>query len=192
MAVGLLGCKVGMTQVYDAVGAEIPVTIVKAGPCPVLQVRSAGKDGYEAVQVGFAPKPRRLCSQSEVGHISSLFTSLVGSSVLGEGDGSFRFIREFRTEAESAKPVVGDVLTVASLAGVAHVDITGISKGCGFAGVMKRHNFSGVCASHGVKKVHRSGGSTGQSTDPGVQGDQDAWTIWWQAGYGSSAKGCCC
>jgi len=167
MAVGLLGCKVGMTQVYDAVGSEIPVTIVKAGPCPVLQVRSAAQDGYEAVQVGFAPKPRRLCSQSEVGHISGLFASLVGSSVLGEGDGSFRFIREFRTEAEATKSVVGDVLTVASLANVKHVDITGISKGCGFAGVMKRHNFSGVCASHGVKKVHRSGGSTGQSTDPG-------------------------
>ena len=167
MAVGLLGCKVGMTQVYDAAGMEIPVTVVKAGPCAVLQVRSAKVDGYDAVQLGFGAKPRRLCSKSEFGHVAGLVPGLVAASLLGDGDGSFRFIREFRAEEGQVLPAAGEVLTVASFAEVAHVDISGVSKGRGFAGVMKRHNFGGVCASHGVKKVHRSGGSTGQSTDPG-------------------------
>lgn len=167
MTVGLLGCKVGMTQVYDAAGAEIPVTVVKAGPCALLQVRTQEVDGYEAVQLGFGAKPRRLCSRSESGHVAGLLPGFVEKSVLAEGDGSFRFIREFRLAAGEAKPTVGDVVTVAAFEGVAHIDITGVSKGRGFAGVMKRHNFGGVCASHGVKKVHRSGGSTGQSTDPG-------------------------
>ena len=167
MAVGLLGCKVGMTQVYDPSGAEVPVTVVKVGPCAVLQVRSSKNDGYEAVQLGFAAKPRRLCSQSELGHVKGLVPNLVSSSLLGSEDGSFRFIRESRLAAGESAPAVGDVLTVATFAEVKHVDVTGVSKGRGFAGVMKRHNFGGVCASHGVKKVHRSGGSTGQSTDPG-------------------------
>lgn len=167
MVAGLLGSKVGMTQVYDASGAEVPVTIVKAGPCAVLQVRAVEKDGYEAVQLGFGPKPRRLCSKSESGHVSDSLAGLVEKSVLGNDDGGFRFIREFRAEVGDAKPAVGDVLSVGLFAEIAHVDVTGVSKGRGFAGVMKRHNFGGVCASHGVKKVHRSGGSTGQSTDPG-------------------------
>jgi large subunit ribosomal protein L3 len=137
------------------------------GPCAVLQVRSSKVDGYEAVQLGFSAKPRRLCSQSETGHVAGLLPGLVAASLLGDGDGSFRFIREFRLDAGEAAPVAGDVLTVAAFEKIAHVDITGVSKGRGFAGVMKRHNFGGVCASHGVKKVHRSGGSTGQSTDPG-------------------------
>lgn len=164
---GLLGCKVGMTQVYDATGAEVPVTVVKAGPCAVLQVRTTERDGYEAVQLGFGTKPRRLCSRSESGHVSGVLPGLVEKSVLGSGDAAFRFVREFRLTADEAKPVTGDVLTVGMFSEIAHVDVTGTSKGRGFAGVMKRHNFGGVCASHGVKKVHRSGGSTGQSTDPG-------------------------
>ena len=167
MAVGLLGCKVGMTQVYDAAGAEVPVTVVKAGPCALLQLRTMERDGYEAVQFGFGPKPRRLCARSESGHVAGVLPGLVQSSVLSEGDSSFRFIREFRLQPGEARPAVGDVVTVGVFSSVAHVDVTGVSKGRGFAGVMKRHNFSGVCASHGVKKVHRSGGSTGQSTDPG-------------------------
>ena len=167
MAIGLLGAKLGMTQVYDAAGAEVPVTIVKAGPCAALQVRTVDRDGYSAVQVGFAGKPRRLCSQAEAGHVAPLHAGLVEGKALEAGDSSFRFVREFRLESADAVPVVGDVLTVGAFAEIAHVDVTGISKGRGFAGVMKRHNFGGVCASHGVKKVHRSGGSTGQSTDPG-------------------------
>ena len=167
MAGGLLGCKVGMTQVYDSTGAEVPVTVVKAGPCALLQVRTMEVDGYEAIQLGFGAKPRRLCSQSESGRVTGLLAGLVKASVLGDGDASFRFIREFRVEPGEPRQAVGDILTVGVFSSVAHVDVTGVSKGRGFAGVMKRHNFSGVCASHGVKKVHRSGGSTGQSTDPG-------------------------
>lgn len=166
MVSGLLGSKVGMTQIYDASGAEVPVTIVKAGPCAVLQVRTSEKDGYEAVQLGFGAKPRRLCSKSEAGHIAGVLSGLVEKSVLGGGDAGFRFVREFRLDGEAA-PAVGDLVALSVFDGVAHVDVTGTSKGRGFAGVMKRHNFGGVCASHGVKKVHRSGGSTGQSTDPG-------------------------
>ncbi len=167
MVAGLLGSKVGMTQVYDAAGAEVPVTVVKAGPCAVLQVRSLDVDGYEAVQLGFGAKPRRLCSRSESGRVAGVLSGLVEKSVLTGGDAGFRFVREFRLESEDARPAVGDVVTVGVFSEVAHVDVTGVSKGRGFAGVMKRHNFGGVCASHGVKKVHRSGGSTGQSTDPG-------------------------
>jgi large subunit ribosomal protein L3 len=167
MVAGLLGSKVGMTQVYDSNGAEVPVTIVKAGPCAALQLRTIEKDGYEAVQLGFGPKPRRLCSQSESGHVAGVLSGLVEKSALSGGDGGFRFVREFRLGSGEARPAVGDVVTVATFSSVAHVDVTGTSKGRGFAGVMKRHNFGGVCASHGVKKVHRSGGSTGQSTDPG-------------------------
>lgn len=164
---GLLGSKVGMTQIYDAAGGEVPVTVVKAGPCAVLQVRTTEKDGYQAVQLGFGAKPRRLISKSEAGHVAGVLPGLVEKSVVGSGDGGFRFIREFRLADGEAAPVAGDVLSVSAFAEVAHVDVTGTSKGRGFAGVMKRHNFGGVCASHGVKKVHRSGGSTGQSTDPG-------------------------
>jgi large subunit ribosomal protein L3 len=167
MAAGLLGSKVGMTQIYDAAGAEVPVTIVKAGPCATLQVRTKVKDGYEAVQLGFGAKPRRLCSRSESGRVSGLLSGLVEKSVLGSEDGGFRFIREFRLKDGEAASAVGDLVTVEAFKEIPHVDVTGISKGRGFAGVMKRHNFGGVCASHGVKKVHRSGGSTGQSTDPG-------------------------
>jgi len=159
-----------MTQVYDAAGAEVPVTILQAGPCALLQVRTKEVDGYEAIQLGFGAKPRRLCSQSESGRVSSLLPGLVEKSVLTNNDAGFRFVREFRTEgidAGETKLAAGDLVTVGAFTEVAHVDITGVSKGRGFAGVMKRHNFGGVCASHGVKKVHRSGGSTGQSTDPG-------------------------
>jgi large subunit ribosomal protein L3 len=92
---------------------------------------------------------------------------LVEKSVLTSDDAGFRFVREFRLKSGEAAGGVGELVTVSAFSDVAHVDVTGTSKGRGFAGVMKRHNFGGVCASHGVKKVHRSGGSTGQSTDPG-------------------------
>jgi large subunit ribosomal protein L3 len=167
MVAGLLGAKVGMTQIYDGSGAEVPVTIVKVGPCVALQLRTKDTDGYEAVQLGFGAKPRRLCSKSETGRVSGLLSGLVEKSVVSSGDGGFRFVREFRLKDGDEKPATGDVITVAAFTETKHIDVTGTSKGRGFAGVMKRHNFGGVCASHGVKKVHRSGGSTGQSTDPG-------------------------
>lgn len=163
MSRGLLGRKVGMTQVFDSRGAVVPVTVVAAGPCVVLRMRTKDRDGYEAAQLGFDDKPRRLSNRAERGTVAVLDSSRPGK-VEKAGCEPKRFIREFR---DSPAYTVGQVLTVTELAECPKVDVIGVSKGRGFAGVMKRHHFSGVCASHGVKKVHRSGGSTGQSTDPG-------------------------
>lgn len=163
MSRGLLGRKVGMTQVFDNRGAVVPVTVVAAGPCVVLRLRTKERDGYSAAQLGFEDKPRRLSSRAERGSVAVLDAAKPGK-LERPGCEPKRFIREFRDAPEYT---VGQVLTVADLAECPKVDVIGVSKGRGFAGVMKRHHFSGVCASHGVKKVHRSGGSTGQSTDPG-------------------------
>lgn len=165
MARGLLGRKVGMTRIFDVRGNAIPVTVVEAGPCVVLCLRTQERDGYLAAQLGFGDKPRRLSTRSERGSVASLDSSRRPSSGMERANCEpKRFIREFR----NAPPyVVGQLLTVTELDGCPRVDVIGVSKGRGFAGVIKRHHFSGVCASHGVKKVHRSGGSTGQSTDPG-------------------------
>ncbi len=173
MPVGLLGRKVGMTQVYDDDGVIVPVTVIEAGPCTVLQLRTRERDGYEAVQVGFEDKPRRLASRSERGHVAELGSkrqkerSAKGvEAVVKAGCEPKRHVREFRTDGEDHGCEVGQEVTVGSLAGVEYVDVIGTSKGRGFAGVMKRHNFSGQRASHGVKRVHRHGGSIGMSADP--------------------------
>lgn len=163
MSRGLLGRKVGMTQVFDSRGQVVPVTVVAAGPCVVLRMRTVERDGYSAAQLGFEDKPRRLSSRAERGMVALLDANRPGKTQRA-GCEPKRFVREFRDSPEYA---VGQVLTVADLADCPKVDVIGVSKGRGFAGVMKRHHFGGVCASHGVKKVHRSGGSTGQSTDPG-------------------------
>jgi large subunit ribosomal protein L3 len=166
MTKGILGRKVGMTQIYDEAGLCIPVTVVQAGPCHVLQVRTKERDGYEAVQLGFLDKPRRLASRSERGHVAKLESkrskklSAAGTPV-GDKAGSepLRFIRELRGPA--GELAVGGKLTVEVMEGVKAVDITGLTKGRGFTGAMKRHNFKGQRASHGVKKVHRHMGGTG-------------------------------
>jgi len=170
MAKGLLGRKVGMTQIFDDTGKVIPVTVIQAGPCRVLQVRTADRDGYEAVQVGFGNKPRRLASRSQRGHVARLDSKrskrLAGAGValLPKPDCEpQQFIREFRGPTEYA---VGQELKVDLFGDVKAVDVTGISKGRGTAGVMKRHGFSGQRATHGVKKVHRHAGSTGCNTFP--------------------------
>lgn len=171
MAIGLLGRKVGMTQLYDETGAVIPVTVVQAGPCSVLQIRSLERDGYEAVQLGFLDKPRRLASRSERGHVAPLKSKrrrtreAAGVELLPKADCEpKRMIREFRGPAGEAS--VGDAVTVESFAEIKSVDVTGTSKGRGFSGAMKRHNFSGQRATHGVKKCHRHLGGTGCSAFP--------------------------
>jgi len=173
MPVGLLGRKIGMTQVYDDEGVIVPVTVIEAGPCQVLQLRTQDRDGYEAVQVGFADKPRRLSSRAERGHVASLNSKrerkrrAAGEELPERAGGEAkRFIREFRTDGEGADYSPGQELTVNQFDGVVFVDVIGTSKGRGTAGVMKRHNFAGQRASHGVKRVHRHGGSIGQSADP--------------------------
>ncbi len=179
MTKGILGRKVGMTQVYDAAGNAIPVTVVEAGPCRVLQVRTQERDGYEAVQLGFGDKlgvkdkkrtpdqrNRSRAIRSERGHVAPLSSKRgkrrEAAGVTAETKANSepqRFIRELRGAAGEMK--VGQELTVEALAEVKAVDVIGISKGRGFSGAMKRHNFAGQRATHGVKKVHRHMGGTG-------------------------------
>jgi len=171
MAIGILGRKVGMTQLYDESGQVVPVTIIQAGPCDVLQIRTLDRDGYEAIQLGFADKPRRLASRSDRGHVAKLESkrskkrSSAGVELLAKaGCEPKRFIREIRGAANGLE--VGGKVTVDALEKVKAVDITGICKGRGFSGAIKRHNFSGQRATHGVKKCHRALGGTGASAFP--------------------------
>lgn len=178
MSVGLLGRKVGMTQVYAEDGTVVPVTVIEAGPCVVLQVRTAERDGYSAVQVGFGEKPRRLANRAERGHVAALggkrakSRAAAGIEPLPKADCEPpRYIREFRVEGADAGCEVGQKLTVATLAEVARVDVVGLNKGRGTAGVMKQFNFGGLRASHGVQRHHRAGGSIGShGTDRGHSG----------------------
>jgi large subunit ribosomal protein L3 len=173
MPVGLLGRKIGMTQVYNDAGELVPVTVVEAGPCTVLQVRTLERDGYEAVQLGFDDKPRRLAGRSERGHVATIGGKRQKQRAAAgiepapkPGCEPKRFIREFRTDGEEHGCEVGQTLTAELFAEVPYVDVIGTSKGRGFTGVMKRHNFHGQRASHGVKRVHRHAGSIGMSADP--------------------------
>jgi large subunit ribosomal protein L3 len=181
MSKGILGRKVGMTQIYLEGGEVVPVTVVEAGPCHVLQVRSLERDGYEAVQLGFDDKrrpvdgrPRSRGSQAtraERGHVADIKSKRsaalrdAGVAVLPKaGCEPKKFVREIRGAVGDVQ--VGQELKATVMDGVTSVDVTGINKGRGYAGVMKRHNFSGQRATHGVKKCHRYAGSTGQNTFP--------------------------
>jgi large subunit ribosomal protein L3 len=167
MPLGLMGYKVGMTQVFTAEGAVEPVTIIECGPCPVLQIRTPEKDGYSAVQLGFKDKPRKNAIRAEQGHVAAGLKSKrkearqkAGVQLLPKADVEpQRHIREFRLDNPSV--TVGQKLTVGEVFGeVKAVDVIGTSKGRGTQGVMKRHNFAGLPAAHGAKKVHRQAGST--------------------------------
>jgi large subunit ribosomal protein L3 len=166
MALGLLGMKIGMTQVYDDKGKIAPVTVLRVGPCPVLQVRNQQTDGYDAVQLGFLDKSREKASRAERGHVSEELSSKrrnAGVPLAPKANCEpQRFIREFRMETPAADTPVGKILTVNEVFQVgAAVDVVGTSKGRGFTGAMKRHGFAGLPAAHGAKKVHRSHGSVG-------------------------------
>ena len=169
---GLLGRKVGMTQIFDPEsGVVVPVTVIEAGPCPVTFVRTPERDGYAGVQIGFAAKPRRLASRSVRGQVAKLDgrrakrRAEAGVATLPKADCEpQRFVRELRGIYEGVE--VGQILTVDVFAGVEFVDVVGTTKGRGTAGVMKRHGFKGQRATHGVKKVHRHQGGTGQNTSP--------------------------
>ena len=171
MSIGLLGRKVGMTQIYDPTGDAIPVTVIEAGPCHVLQLRSKERDGYEAVQLGYLDKPRRLASRSQRGHVAKLDSkrqkrrSSAGIAGTPKADCEpKRFVREFRAPIEGV--TIGQTFDVSLFEKTLAVDVVGTSKGRGTAGVMQRHNFSGQRASHGVKKVHRHAGSIGCNSFP--------------------------
>ena len=171
MGKGILGRKVGMTQIYDEQGNIVPVTVIQAGPCHVLQLRTVESDGYEAVQLGFEDKPRRLANRAERGRVGNLASkrskklAAAGVEVPAKADCEpKRFVRELRGSTDGYE--VGQQVGVDSLAEVKVVDVIGTSKGRGYAGVMKRHNFAGQRATHGVKKVHRHAGGTGCSASP--------------------------
>jgi large subunit ribosomal protein L3 len=149
----LLGKKLGMTQVFDEEGKLIPVTVIEAGPCSVVQRKTAATDGYEAVQLGFgSQKPERV-AKPLVGHFKKA------------GVGTMRDLREVRVDAaDEAK--AGDTLTAAVFEGVNFVDVLGTTKGKGFQGVVKRYKFGGGRATHG-SHFHRTTGSIGMKEKPG-------------------------
>jgi large subunit ribosomal protein L3 len=162
---------VGMTQVFDADGTVVPVTVIEAGPCKVLALRTPERDGYSAVQVGFLDKPRRLASRAVRGQVAVLESkrgkrsAAAGVAVPPKADCEpQRYVREFRGTSEGIE--VGHSLTVEVFEGVERVDVCGTTKGRGTAGVMKRHGFKGQRATHGVKKVHRHQGGTSMNTSP--------------------------
>ena len=151
---GLLGEKLGMTQVFDENNRIVPVTVVKAGPCVVTQVRTPERDGYSALQLGFGAIDPRKVNKPDAGHFAKA------------GVTPRRHVVELRT-ADASDYQVGQELTAEVLSDVAKVDVIGTSKGKGTAGVMKRHGFKGLGAGHGVKRKHRHPGSIGGASTPG-------------------------
>ena len=148
---GILGTKLGMTQVFDDEGRVVPVTVVRAGPCVVVQVRSKERDGYTAVQLGYGEIASKKVNKPLAGHFRAA------------GVDPTRHLVEFELAGEHSP---GDVITVESFTAGELVDVTGTSKGKGFAGVMKRHGFAGLGAGHGAHKVHRAPGSIGGASTP--------------------------
>ncbi|WP_369681996.1 50S ribosomal protein L3 [Malonomonas rubra] len=147
---GLLGKKIGMSQVYAADGQRIPVTVLEAGPCTILQKKTADSDGYEAVQLGFGAKKTHRTNKPAMGHFKKA------------GKGAFAHIREFSSDADCQ---IGDEVTCGMFKPGDRIDVTGTSKGKGFQGVMKRWGFAGGRASHG-SMFKRGPGSIGQSAWP--------------------------
>jgi large subunit ribosomal protein L3 len=146
----LLGKKIGMTRVLQPDGASIPVTVLEVGPCVVTQVRTADKDGYAAVQIGYGEMKPRNSTMPQIGHDHKAGTT------------PKRLHREFHVEAGKESGFeLGKALSVKDLEGTMYVDVIGTSKGKGFQGVMKRHHFKGMFASHGTERKHRSPGSIG-------------------------------
>lgn len=157
MSVGLIGKKIGMTQVFAEDGAAVPVTVVEAGPCTVVQIKTAaGADGYDAVQLGFGERQKGITSPAR-GHIEKH---------VGDDVAIPRELREFSV-ADSSEYEAGQTLDVELFAAGQMVDVTGTSKGKGFAGVMKRHNFSGQQKTHGQSDRWRAPGAVGMGTTPG-------------------------
>ena len=150
---GILGTKLGMTQVFDETGQVVPVTVVQAGPCVVTAVRTPDNDGYSAVQIGFGEiNPRKVTKP-----VAGLFEKA--------GVTPRRYVAEIRTEGAS-EYTLGQELTAELFAAGQRVDVTGKSKGKGTASVMKRHGFKGLSASHGTQRKHRSPGSIGACATP--------------------------
>jgi large subunit ribosomal protein L3 len=151
---GVLGTKLGMTQVFDDEGRIVPVTVVKAGPCVVTAVRTDERDGYAAVQLGYGEIDPRRVTRPVAGHFAAA------------GVTPRRYLAELRT-ADASEYTLGQEVTAETFAAGQLVDVTGKSKGKGTAGVVKRHGFKGLSASHGTQRKHRSPGSIGGCATPG-------------------------
>ncbi|RRD45660.1 50S ribosomal protein L3 [Tessaracoccus sp. OH4464_COT-324] len=151
---GILGTKLGMTQLWDENNRVVPVTVIQAGPCVVTQVRTPETDGYSAVQLGYGAKKAKSVTKPEAGHFAKADVT------------PRKHLVELRT-ANAAEFTLGQELTAEVFADGEFVDVTGTTKGKGTAGVMKRHGFAGLRASHGVHRKHRSPGSIGGCSTPG-------------------------
>lgn len=156
MKKGIIGRKVGMTQVFDEVGNVIPVTLIEAGPCVVAQKKTVENDGYEAVQLGFASVKKKHLTKPEIGHFTK--------AGIAEGDFK-RHLKEFRL-ADCSAYNVGDFVRVETFTPGEKVDVTGTTKGRGYTGVVKRWNQHTLCSTHGVGPIHREVGSMGPNSDP--------------------------
>ncbi|NLV49966.1 MAG: 50S ribosomal protein L3 [Clostridiales bacterium] len=153
MKKAIIGKKVGMTQIFDETGKVIPVTVIEAGPCVVVQKKTVEKEGYVSVQLGFEEVPEKKLSKPEKGHLSKAGVTMR------------KHLKEFRLEGAGSMNV-GDVLKADVFAEGDRVDVTGISKGKGYAGVIKRWNAHRTPMSHGGGPVHRHAGSMNSATDP--------------------------
>ena len=148
MKKGIIGKKIGMTQIFDEVGNVIPVTVIEAGPCVVAQKKTAENDGYDAVQLGFIDAKEKQLNKPAKGHFEKA------------GVAAKKHLKEFRLEGAAAMNV-GDVITADTFAAGEKVDVTGITKGRGYTGAIKRWNLHKLCATHGVGPIHRQSGSMG-------------------------------
>jgi large subunit ribosomal protein L3 len=151
MQKAIIGKKAGMTQIFDEAGRVVPVTVIQAGPCTVTQVKTAERDGYAAVQLGYEDIAERKLSKGERGHFEKAGVPLK------------KHLKEFELEGEYK---TGDVVDATAFEAGDRVDVTGISKGKGYAGVIKRHGFGRTAMSHGGGPVHRHQGSMGSGSDP--------------------------
>ena len=153
MSIGILGKKLGMSQLFDENGNAVPVTLIQAGPCKVTQLKTTSIDGYSAVQIGYGLSKDKLINKPQKGHLSKA------------GDDLLKYLKEYRVE-ETSTYEIGSSITVKNFEVGQKVDISGKSMGRGFAGYQKRHGFSRGPMSHGSKN-HRQPGSTGAGTTPG-------------------------
>lgn len=152
MKKGIIGKKIGMTQIFDEIGNVIPVTVIEAGPCVVAQKKTVEKDGYNALQLGFEEVKEKHLTKAEKGHFASANVVLK------------KHLKEFRLDDCSAN--VGDLVTVDTFAAGDKVDVTGMTKGRGFTGAVKRWNHHTLCSTHGVGPIHREVGSMGANSTP--------------------------
>ena len=152
---GLIGKKIGMTQVFGADGIVVPVTVIRTGPCIVVQKKETGRDGYNAVQIGFGNKKNQRVNKPEQGHM------------VKAGKGAFQVLREFRLQDVGQYEVGQEIKAADIFKAGDRIDVSGTSKGRGFAGVIKRWNFSGFPASHGTHEYFRHGGAIGNRSYPG-------------------------